>query len=310
MCSSPAAKSYISINRKRYLVKNYYCAADDNVYIQRRDRRLWLYINLTDGCPASCPFCVNAEKRVSGTGNMIDMTRLGKCLSLIAGHVYGVSITGGEPMLYPDLVDQTAELIDKILPHAILDLATNGLNLDSILSMKMTERFEGIHLSRHVVDDEANRKLMGFEAPSREDIAVIIKQMSDPGKIVFNCVLQKGGVENLKQVRQYLEMAGDVGVNNTSFIGMFPANEYCRDRFVSPEDVLVHDSDFHIWNHFHDHDYCSCSSGSYQTLSGPVRYYYRSPGRNSKAPYIRQLVYTADNRLLDGFGGNEIPLSI
>ena len=31
--------------------------------------------------------------------------------------------------------------------------------------------------------------------------------------------------------------------------------------------------------------------------------------RNSQAPYIRQLVYTADNRLLDGFEGREIPLT-
>lgn len=101
-------------------------------------------------------------------------------------------------------------------------------------------------------------------------------------------------------------MAADVGVRNTSFISLIPANGYCMDQYVDPETFhLENDSRFRIWNHFHDYDYCSCSAGDYHAGKGWVRYYYRAPGKE-KAPYSRQLVYTEDNRLLDGFGGNEV----
>ena len=108
---------------------------------------------------------------------------------------------------------------------------------------------------------------------------------------------------------EYLEMAAQTGVRNTSFISLIPANDYCIEQFVHPDSLhLEKDERFRIWNRFHDHDFCSCSSGDYKAASGWVRFYYRAPGR-AAVPYARQLVYTADNRLLAGFGGPSIDLN-
>ena len=129
---------------------------------------------------------------------------------------------------------------------------------------------------------------------------------NDITRFVFNCVLQKDGVHDIEGIAEYLEMAAEAGISNTSFISMIPANGYCMDQFVDPEMFnLENDSRFRVWNHFHDYEYCSCSAGDYRARKGWVRYYYRSPGKE-KAPYSRQLVYTENNRLLDGFGGNQI----
>ena len=120
---------------------------------------------------------------------------------------------------------------------------------------------------------------------------------------VLNCVLQKNGVHNLESVRAYLEMAAEIGAANVSLIGMFLANDYCRENYISPE-ILDFSGDcrFSIWNHFHDHDYCQCSSGDYKAEAGYVRYYYRCPGNVAKPDYCRQLVYGTDNQLRAGFG--------
>ena len=108
------------------------------------------------------------------------------------------------------------------------------------------------------------------------------------------------------RMADYLEMGAETGVNNTCFICMMPANEYCRKHHVDPERFhLEKDPRFRVWNHFHDYDYCSCSTGDYLGRQRAVRFYYRVPGKH-RAPYARQLVYDADNRLLDGFGGTEI----
>ena len=101
---------------------------------------------------------------------------------------------------------------------------------------------------------------------------------------------------------------------------MFEANDYCRSRYVSPHEVPVvsgqgleewnraHLSDFAVWNRLRDHSYCRCLSGAYTNAEGSVRYYFRCPGPDAAPDYCRQLVYTAFNRIQDGFGAGRRPL--
>lgn len=295
----------LQIGNRKLKVKDYYCAASDGEYIVRNDNKLWLYINITDVCNAMCPFCVNPS-RASGD-NPFSIKVLKQTLVNLSPFVYGVSITGGEPMLYPDLVDEVALVVTDILGVGIeLDLVTNGTTLNKIPNLKMLERFESVHISRHNMDDKENAMLIGAKTPNISDIKQLVSNLDDPAKVVLNCVMQKNGVSNAQQMSEYLEMAAWAGVKNTSFVGLFMANQFCKDNYVSPASVdLSHDKRFRIWNKFNDYDFCSCSSGDYSAENGNVRFYYRCPGR-SGADYCRQLVYTADNRLLDGFGGCEI----
>ena len=86
-----------------------------------------------------------------------------------------------------------------------------------------------------------------------------------------------------------------------------------NDRWVSYSKInghtvlqdVLNDTRFHRWNEFKDHKYCCCSTGNYDAKERSIRFYYRGIG-TEKAPYARQLVYTADDRLLAGFGGKEI----
>lgn len=295
----------VRIGNQKLNIKDYCCAGKDGIYLPKEDGRLWLYIHLTGECNASCPFCVNAEERKGSGGGRISLTLLGECLARLSDRISGVSITGGEPMLYPELTDAAAELVLEMLPDAVLDLATNGTNLVSLLSLRTLDAFEGIHISRHSPDDRINDRIFGRTMPASEEIRMLVCRMPDPAKIVLNCVMQKGLVDSEETVIDYLETAASAGVRNTSFIGMFRANAYCRENYISPALLELKDPRFHVWNHFHDYDWCSCSSGSFDAAAGPVRFYYRCPG-SGRAPYTRQLVYTADNRLLAGFGGKEI----
>ena len=88
---------------------------------------------------------------------------------------------------------------------------------------------------------------------------------------------------------------------------MFKANPFCSVNYVSPA-VLKPEKDprFTVWNHFHDHEYCQCSSGDYMAAAGYIRYYFRCPGKASDPNVCRQLVYGADNILRAGFGNARI----
>jgi len=156
---------------------------------------------------------------------------------------------------------------------------------------------------------------MGREGPSVAEIRDFTQNLKDPGKVVLNCVLQKGGVEKCRDVAEYLDSAIYAGVQNSSFITMFMANEYCRENYLSAhmfpfvsdagyaEWNRIHpDSQFSVWHRFSDREYCHCISGDYRNKSGRTRFYFRCPGNDTPVDYCRQLVYTADNRLQDGFG--------
>lgn len=295
----------LKIGNRELKVKDYYCATSDGEYITRNDNKLWLYINITDICNAKCPFCVNPSRK-SGN-NPFSIELLKQTLANVSPFVYGVSITGGEPMLYPELVDEVALAVTDIMGTNIeVDLVTNGTALSKILDLKMLDRFESVHISRHKTDDIENAMLIGAKTPTISDIKTLISQLDDPAKVVLNCVMQRNGVSNAQEMSEYLEMAAWAGVKNTSFVGLFMANQFCKDNYVSPASIdLSHDKRFRTWNKFNDYDFCSCSSGDYSAKNGNVRFYYRCPGK-SGANYCRQLVYTAGNRLLDGFGGCEI----
>ena len=296
----------LQIGKRNLKVKDYFCANDlSGEYISRSDNKLWLYVIITDVCNANCPFCVNPSRK-SGK-NPFSINDFRQTLENIKPFIYGVSITGGEPMLYPEMVDDVAAVVTEILGTDIeLDLVTNGTALDKIPALKMLDRFESIHISRHKTDDAENALLMKAKTPDIKEIRTLISLLNDPAKIVLNCVMQKNGVSNASEMADYLEMASWAGVRNTSFVGLFMANQFCRDNYISPASIdLSRDKRFRMWNKFTDHGYCSCSSGDYSAVSGNVRFYFRCPG-NRGATYCRQLVYTADNKLLDGFGGVEI----
>ena len=288
------------------VVKDYDCSTD-NKYLQKKAPKLWLYVNLTDICPASCPFCVNPGKKRGNSS--FDRIVFRKTLEIVSEHIYGISFTGGEPMLDPASLDAAISIAADVMGDTVeIDTVTNGINLERFLSFDSLESLYSIHISRHMIQDEDNQRLMGIETPTMAEIQSFVAKIPDPARIVLNCILQKDGVSCREQAAEYLEMASEAGIKNVSFIGLIVANRYCSDQYVDPLSMhFEEDLRFRVWNQFHDHEFCSCSSGDYKARNGWIRYYYRMPGAEG-ASYTRQLVYTADNKLLSGFGGTEILL--
>lgn len=296
--------------------KDYYCIAEDSRYgyIPKEKLSLWLYVNVTDQCNASCPFCV-AEANKVGTNHVIP-EHFFQVLEDIQPCISGISFTGGEPTLNMELLGQLISGTATRIPDTMeIDLVTNGSNLKELSTAPWIDYLTTLHISRHAPDDEANRRLMNFPAPSITELHRFISSLKDPGQVVFNCVMQRGGVENMEDVASFLDMASELGVQNSSFITMFRANAFCEEHYISGGDFPVMDqkllehwnqkhpeSFFQIWNRQRDHSYCCCCSGDYKSSHGSTRFYFRCPGTVPAPEYCRQLVYTANNTLQDGFG--------
>ncbi len=292
----------IQIGDVSLVCKDYECSQDD-FYPPKERLRLWLYICVTDRCPAACDFCVYSASK-AGTARHVDPSQLRGVLTQIAPYVSGVSLTGGEPMSDIPLLEDVLQAVCETIPPEIeVDMVTNGLHIQKLPTLRGLERFGTIHVSRHAVDDAENATLMRWDAaPPKSLLKEVFTSLPDPGVTVLNCVLQKSGVHDLDGVCGYLEMAGKIKAANVSLIGMFRANEYCIANYVSPLSLrLESDPRFTFWNHFHDHEYCQCATGDYKSSSGYIRYYFRAPGKTPGPACCRQLVYGTDNRLRDGF---------
>jgi molybdenum cofactor biosynthesis enzyme MoaA len=294
----------VMIGDQELHIKDYYCANDGD-YISREDGKLWLYVNLTDICNGSCPFCINPA--VGHSAGVLDPKRFRDVLIQIRENIYGVSITGGEPFLFPDLIDDVISTVHEVCGSSVeKDIVTNGTHFREVMSRIELRHLDSVHVSRHMIADPDNDRIFGFSTAASEDISEVIQQLEDPALIVLNCVVMSGGVDGAREMAHFLEFAAGLGVRNVSFIGLSRHNTFCSEHYIDPGQIdLSPDPRFHIWNRYCDHNYCSCSSGSFDAESGSIRFYFRSVGAE-KAPYARQLVYTADNRLLAGFGGNEI----
>lgn len=76
----------------------------------------------TSGCNMRCPFCHNASL-VEGRGEAMSETELMAFLQKRKGLLDGVAITGGEPLLQPDIADFIKEI--REMGYAV-KLDTNG----------------------------------------------------------------------------------------------------------------------------------------------------------------------------------------
>ena len=294
----------IVIGDQKLQIKDYYCAQKDE-YIARTDGKLWLYVNLTDVCNGTCPFCINPL--VKEGKDIIDPASYREMLQRINNHIYGVSLTGGEPLLYPELANEIIEITQEVCGSRVeKDLVTNGTDFSLAIDILKMDLLDSVHLSRHRITDKENDQIFGFHTASAHEISSVLTEMENPAQVVLNCVLMAGGVDSVRNMAEYLEFASDLGIRNVCFIGMSRHNSFCESHYIDPWNLnLSQNARFHIWNEYHDHDYCGCRSGSYDAVNGSIRFYYRRIG-DRKPSYARQLVYSADNRLFAGFSGKEI----
>lgn len=251
--------------------------------------KLWLYVNVTEECNCACRFCAHEKGR-----EMADPDFLRRVLVRLGEHIAGVTLTGGEPMLHPKLVEA---LIDAVPAGFRLNLITNGANIEQLPELKGISRLTTLRISRHAAEDDKNRLLMRGEAPGGADIARLAARLREPAMLALNCVMQKGGVENADQAVEYLEQAIRWGIGSVGFIAMMPANEFCRQAYRPP---FAPDERFEVWDRYRDGEYCSCCNGDYQ---GKIRFYIRTSEKAYGAPLCRQLVLTG-RTLRDGFGNH------
>lgn len=281
-------------------VKNYMCSSNPNSYHQNHVA-INLYVKINDACNGQCQFCSNCDLKDNGK---LDLEKLRSTLIYLCDQeiLNRISITGGEPLLNPELLNDTLNVIFSVNDQAHVTFNTNGYNLSAVLEFDAIDKVEGIHISRHHYDDSKNASIFGCDVATIDDISHVMDKAQNSKLLRLNCLLMKDYIDNPREVRNYLEHASDLGIFRVGFVSLMKVNDYCRSHFVDFNDIFDSIINSKKTSHHYDKDICECINGIYVADSGKFLEYYARMTKENNCDYARQLVYTSDNRLTTGFG--------
>lgn len=293
----------IKIFDNELIVKDHLCTTSPNIE-EKGKPSLRLYVKLTDSCNADCLFCAN--KGSEDFGN-IDLEKLEFVIRYLRSKniLHSIAITGGEPMINPDKLNNLINLIYSIDENLEVQVSTNGYNLKLFKEFENVNRLESIHISRHHYSDLKNFEIFrSKDIVSTEDIISLQEFLDDKKIININTMVMKGYIDCLKEIKKMLNYVGETGVYKNGFVSLMKCNDYCKERFINFNNIFNNlDDNFFKGHHFYSKHYCECLDGIYLTDKNKLVEYYARMVKDSTCPYVNQLVYTSDNKLKDGFSG-------
>lgn len=264
---------------------------------------LRLYVKVTDSCNANCKFCANGS--CTDFGN-VDLSQLEFVIRYLKekNRLHSIGLTGGEPMLDPDKLNDMLNLIWKIDKDIQVQISTNGLNLRQIASFDNPNNLESIHISRHHYDDEKNIEIFGTDkVATTDDIYFLQDALTNKRLININTLVMKGYIEDLEGIKRMLDYVGETGVYKNGFVSLMKCNDYSNEHFINFNDIFNNlDDNFLLSNRFYAGEYCECIDGYYASKNAKLVEFYARMVKDCSCPYTTQLVYTSDNKVTAGFG--------
>lgn len=214
-------------------------------------------------CNANCPFCIEKDScrknEVSTANYLATLNRSLKELHRL-GIQPSVTITGGEPCLWKD---KLIGILDTLKANQVskFNLNTNGLLLnDTLLTAIKESEMPHLNISIHHYDLEKNKEYFGGVSITLEQLKrikdVLGGTYDDPTRIRLQCVLMKGGIDSLDEMKKFLNFAKELGFDNVAFRGLSKLKEagvneelhaYCEEKALDVFPILnelANDSSF------------------------------------------------------------------
>lgn len=274
------------------------CLGDEPI---RTSMRLNLYIKITDICNAKCEVCSNRGHETTGN---IDLNKLKMVISYLDKKdlLNRIGITGGEPMINIRKLNDVLNVIYEVKPDAFVTINTNGFNIREIINLDSKDKIEGVHVSRHHYLDHVNNNFFGIETATTKDLEYIMQNIDNKKLLRLNCLLMKKCINNIDQVKKYLEFASELDIFRVGFVSLMKINSNSIDNFINFNDIFNNLPNKMLkTKHLQDLDVCECTNGLYLANNGNIVEYYARMTKDLNCDYARQFVYTSDNKLTVGF---------
>lgn len=164
---------------------------------------------VTHKCHFNCSVCSNCNKQKD-----VSMTKWKEIIDKISNHAKIIKITGGEPILNPEL-QQIVEYIDKFnIVHSLLTTASfttkKIIDVIKIYShLTQPENFAGILISLHGINEKQHNKFTKANKTSFERTINAIKMLSNTGfDVVTNTVVTRFNIDYIQEIIDFSNSLG------------------------------------------------------------------------------------------------------
>ena len=193
-----------------------------------------LFVKVTDACNAHCRFCSNAGKSCTyGIFNLEKLSDIIKELQVNNILVNRINITGGEPSVVPNLVNDILLLLNRDEFQGIhVHLNTNGLLPESKELMRHS-RWDSISISLHHYNRDKLSELYG--KPTLDNPFDFSGVNLD--KVNASCNLIKGYIDDEDSVEKMMRFAIGLSLPRLGFVALMKTNDYCIEHYIDFSDV-------------------------------------------------------------------------
>ena len=172
-----------------------------------------LYIELLNICNAKCSFC-SSSCNLKITPKILDLNFAKEVIiELLNKNIIDkISLTGGEPLIYPylkDLLDFLDSLLDRGLNFYAI--TTNGILLEKQINLLEDSKVKYINISRHHYDQEKNDKIFGIKTKTLKELKEII--ISSNKEYRLNVTITEE-FNTKEDIIEYIKFAKNIGVRN------------------------------------------------------------------------------------------------
>ena len=170
-------------------------------------RNINVQVVVSKKCNYSCPFCIENDRITNGQVERSPDEIFGVVVDqyINQGITPHVSITGGEPTLFPERLRKLYEIAVKKWGLSTVNINTNGTNSEILKEMDGV----WINLSRHHYCDTKAAEIFGKKA----DYTI-------GPKTTMQCVMMKGYIDSVAEIKKYMDFFTAMRADGFSFRGM------------------------------------------------------------------------------------------
>ncbi len=202
-----------------------------------------LRISVTDRCNFRCPYCMPAD--VFGPGHaflrdpqLMSLPELTRIVRAFIGlGVEKVRLTGGEPLLRPDVPDLIRTLKQDLGVKDVA-LTTNGWLLEKLAPKLAAAGLNRLNVSVDALDAAIAGKLNGLGFTVARVLRGIDAAAAQGLKIKINCVIQRGVNDTeLPALCEYFRERGHP-LRFIEFMDVGNTNHWTQERVVSAKEIV------------------------------------------------------------------------
>lgn len=185
-----------------------------------------LNLFITNMCQNDCFFCINGRHHLFENEISTEkyFASLEQCLFDLQGKEIEITITGGEPTLYPVRFVRTMELCKKY-GYPCRTVSTTGFKLmedykGKALYQHMLENdfIHNINISRMHFDEEKNKELLKGNNLTNEEVSKLAMFFStNNAEMRVSCNIINGYIDSMDKMLQYVSYFNSLGVDTVMF---------------------------------------------------------------------------------------------